>query len=84
MVLDMENTHANSGDAVALAVDNPPKHKWDGWPWPYADRQASYKPGKFTPRPLDPQPEPMWPYYLAAVLTLCGVAFVICAFWWKG
>ncbi len=69
-------------DAVALAVDNP-KREWDGWPWPYANRPASYKPSKFVPHPLGPEPDAMWPYVVACFVALACFAFVACAYWWR-
>jgi len=81
----------DQADQVALAVDQPRK---PAFPWPFANRTPSYVPRKFTPQPIDPPTvwarpisfdfDRLWPYYFAAGLTLCGVAFVVCGFWWRG
>ncbi len=66
---------SNSGDAVALAVDSPPK------PIPHYMKHGR---DNYIPLDMPTQRVPIaWPYWAATFITLGCVAFVICAYIWR-
>jgi hypothetical protein len=85
-------------DEVALAVDAPTDKRGFPWPYADRKPSFVPKNITPAPLPpidplLDvaepfridggPEPDRMWPYVLAAVVSSCGLAFVICAYVWR-